>query len=159
FLECLTGKRVVEGETVAEVVFKQLSADPIPIPDAIGDHALGRILRRVTAKDPAAREGTVEALLRELEGCDLSGLRPRTGPVRIDPAPADAATATVQLSSSDPAGRAHRLVEGERRQITAVCCNLGAAGAGPKPADVEELDHVLGVQQEACAQIARRLDG
>ncbi len=159
FLECLSGKRVVEGETVAEVVWKQLSPEPVPIPEAIADHPLGRILRRVTAKDPAARDASVEALLRELEGCDLSGLRPRTGPVRIDPAPADAATATVQLSTTDPGGRGPRLVEGERRQITAVCCNLGAVGTGPRPADVEELDHVLGVQQEACAAVARRLDG
>ncbi len=158
FIECLTGKRVVDGETVAEVVFKQLSPDPIPIPNVVADHALGRILRRVTAKDPAAREATAEGLLHEVEGCDISGLRQRTGPVRIDPAPSDAATATVQFASTAK-GRAPRLVEGERRQITALCCNLGAACAGPKPADVEELDHVLGVQQEACAEIARRFEG
>lgn len=156
FLECLTGKRVISGETVAEVIFKQLSLDPIPIPDVIADHSLGRILRRATAKDAAVREVTAEGLLRDLEGCDVSELRPRTGATRIEPASADAATVTVQFST---APRAPRLVEGERRQITALCCNLGAASVGPKPVDMEELDHVLGTQQEACAEIARRLDG
>ena len=156
FLECLTGKRVVDGETVAEVVFKQLSPDPIPIPDAIADHALGRILRRVTAKDPNAREATAEGLLRELEACDVSALRPRTGAVRIEPTPGDAATATLQIPSGP---RAPRLVEGERRQITALCCNLSAVSIGPKPLDMEELDHVLGTQQEVCSEIARRLEG
>ena len=150
---------MVDGETVAEVVFKQLSAEPVPIPDAIADHSLGRILRRVTAKDPAARDATAEGLLREVEGCDLYGLRPRTGPVRIDPAPSDAATATVQFSSTPSGGRAPRLVEGERRQITALCCNLSAASTGGRAVDAEELDHVLGVEQEACAEIARRFDG
>jgi serine/threonine protein kinase len=74
FLECLTGRRVFDGHAFAEVVFKQLSPDPIPVPSAIADHALGRILRRVTAKDAAARDATADTLLREVEGCDLSGL-------------------------------------------------------------------------------------
>src|SRR6185437_10899875 len=114
---------------------------------------------RATAKDPAQREAGAEPLLRELEGCDLRDLRMRiTGPVRIEPAPSDAATATVQFSSA-PAPSRTRLVEGERRQITALCCNLVAVRAASKPADMEELDHVLGVHQEVCADIARRHGG
>jgi TOMM system kinase/cyclase fusion protein len=160
FLECLTGKRVVDGDTVPEVIFKQLSADPIPIPDSIADHPLGKLLRRVTTKDPAAREVTAEGVMRELEACDVSGLRQKTAPVRLQHAPPDAATATVDIGYALRGGASsQRLVEGERRQITAVCCSLSATAAGPKAADVEELDQILGVQQEACTEIARRFDG
>ncbi|KYG07142.1 protein kinase, partial [Sorangium cellulosum] len=158
FLECLTGKRVIEGETVAEVVFKQLSADPIPIPAEIADHPLGGILRRVTAKDPAARSVSAVSLLRELEACDVAGLRPGARNRRPDRAAHDADT---RVGPSEPPsdGRPQRLVQGERRQITAVCCVLSAAGVGPRAADLEDLDHVLGVQQEACAELARRFGG
>ncbi|WP_437317629.1 TOMM system kinase/cyclase fusion protein [Sorangium sp. So ce385] len=159
FLECLTGKRVIEGATAAEVILKQVSADPIPIPPAIAEHPVGALLRRVTAKDPAAREATAESLLRELEACDVSGLRVTSGHVRIQPSPSDAKTATIAMTSAAPAAPSQRLVEGERRQITALCCNLTATGAGPKAADIEELDHVLGLQQEACAEIAQRFGG
>jgi TOMM system kinase/cyclase fusion protein len=160
FLECLTGKRVIDGETVAEVVFKQLSPDPIAIPDALADHPLGNILRRATAKDPAAREVTAESLLRALEACDVSGLRQRTGPVQLQPASADAATATVDIANVARFGpRSQRLIEGERRQITAVCCTLAATGIGAKAADMEELDQILGAKQETFTEIAGRFGG
>ncbi|CAN93380.1 Protein kinase [Sorangium cellulosum So ce56] len=158
FLECLTGKRVVEGATVAEVVFKQLSAEPIPIPPEIADHPLGDILRRVTAKDPAARQVTAASLLRELEACDVAGLRPGARDRHPGRAAQDAET-PVSPGKPGSDGRHLRLVQGERRQITAVCCILSAAGVGSRAADLEELDHVLGLQQEVCAELARRFGG
>lgn len=158
FLECLSGKRVIDGATVAEVVFKQLSPDPIPIPAHLEGHPLGNILRRVTAKDPMAREATAASLLRELEACDVSGLRQRT-PVKLQAASSDATTATIDFDGMKSSSRSLRLVEGERRQITAVCCSLTARSIGAKPIDLEELDQILGVEQEACIAIARRFDG
>jgi TOMM system kinase/cyclase fusion protein len=156
FLECLTGKRVIEGASVAEVVFKQLSHDPIPIPAMIVDHPLGALLRRVTAKDPARRDVTAEWLLRELEACDVSALRA----AHLKPASDTAVTETVEIASGPNAGAGTtRLVEGERRQITAVCCAISASSTGPKAADMEELDQILGVQQERCVELARRFAG
>jgi TOMM system kinase/cyclase fusion protein len=159
FLECLSGKRVVDGATVAEVVFKQLSADPIPLPESLANHPLGHILRRVTAKEPEARNATAASLLRELEACDVSGLRQRTT-VGHPAASFDATTATLNIEGLPPSTpRALRLVEGERRQITAVCCSLTARSLGAKPVEMEELDQLLGVEQEACIAVARRFDG
>jgi len=159
FLECLSGKRVVDGATVAEVVFKQLSPEPIPIPAHLEGHPLGNILRRVTAKDPEARNATAASLMRDLEACDVSGLRPRT-PMKLQAASSAATTATIDIDGLAKSGpRSARLVEGERRQITAVCCSLTARSLGSKPLDMEELDQLLGVEQEACIAIARRFDG
>ena len=121
FLECLTGKRVIEGDTVADVIFNQLSAEPIPIPAALADHPLGDLLRRVTAKDAAARNVAADGLLRELEECDVSGLRLKGGLARLQPAASDMKTETVEFSGTPSgSGLSKRLVEGERRQITAV---------------------------------------
>ncbi|WP_437980267.1 TOMM system kinase/cyclase fusion protein [Sorangium sp. So ce117] len=160
FLECLTGKRVIAGDTAAEVTFNQLSADPAPIPAAILDHPLGEILQRATAKDAAARNVTADGLLRDLEACDVSGLRPKSGSARLQPAASDMRTATVELASARTGGSlSKRLIEGERRQITAVCCTLAASGTARGPLDTEELEQLLGLQQEACTMIARRFNG
>ncbi|WP_437288939.1 TOMM system kinase/cyclase fusion protein [Sorangium sp. So ce406] len=160
FLECLTGKRVIAGDTAADVIFNQLSADPVPIPAILLDHPLGDILRRATAKDAAARNVTTEGLLRELEECDVSGLRSRSAPARLQPAAPDMRTDTVELARQSSGGAlSSRLVEGERRQITAVCCSLAASSTAHGPVDTEELDQLLGLQQEACTMIARRFNG
>ncbi|MBZ4423294.1 TOMM system kinase/cyclase fusion protein [Myxococcus sp. RHSTA-1-4] len=161
FMECLTGEQVIKGQTAAEVMFQQLSADPILVPTFLADHPLGGILRRVTAKDPLERDVTAESILRELEGCDVRGLpRKNTGPRRLDASPAEGAAATVQFPSTPQGeGEALRIVEGERRQITAVGINLGASGVVPHAADMEEFDQVLGVQQDACIEIARGMGG
>ncbi|WP_437976533.1 TOMM system kinase/cyclase fusion protein [Sorangium sp. So ce295] len=160
FLECLTGKRVIAGDTAADVIFNQLSADPVAIPATIVDHPLGDILRRATAKDAAARNVTTEGLLRELEECDVSGLRSRSAPVRLQRVAPDMLTETVELARQlADGGRSKQLVEGERRQITAVCCTLAASSTAQGQVDTEELDQLLGLQQEACTMIARRFHG
>ncbi|WP_437678781.1 TOMM system kinase/cyclase fusion protein [Sorangium sp. So ce131] len=160
FLECLTGKRAIAGDTAADVIYSQLSADPVPIPAAILEHPLGDILRRATAKDAAARNVTTEGLLRELEECDVSGLRSRSAPARLQRAAPDMRTATVELARErNDGGLSRELVEGERRQITAVCCILTASSTARGPADTEGIDQLLGLQQEACTMIARRFNG
>ena len=153
FIECLTGERVVRGETVAEVVWKQLSPDPISIPSVLANHPLGGLLRRATVKDPEQRDVSAESLLRALETCDVSALRPRFKPASLVPVAPDAATATVAALRGRDRGR--HLVEAERRQITAVCCNLTLFGTGANSVDTEELDQLLSVEQDACTEIAR----
>jgi TOMM system kinase/cyclase fusion protein len=155
FLESLSGKRVVDGGTTAEVVFKQLSLDPIPIPDVLVDHPLGSILRRATAKDAAVRDVTAGSLLRELEAYDVSSLKEWARP----PVVLSAAAPTVNVRMSARNGAGARLVEGERRQVTAVCCVFHTGARGPQGVDVEELDQILGGHQEALAEIAVRHDG
>src|SRR5262249_41396732 len=145
---------------------------PIPIPRALANHPLERLLRRATIKDPTARDVTAAALLRELDACDMSLLDPRAftphgrsvipdvATVMEDrssrPAPgpeldigasgrASAHSVTMgpqaapnprapnpqsrpgpdSARATHPETAAPRLVQGERRQITAVSCTLG----------------------------------
>ncbi|HKE16528.1 MAG TPA: TOMM system kinase/cyclase fusion protein, partial [Kofleriaceae bacterium] len=98
-LECLTGRPVYSGISTAEILYAQLSPEPVPIPARLQDHPLGDLLFRVTHKDEAARAVTARALLAELEACDVD----RPGMRRASDATAAA---------------------GERRQVTALCCTL-----------------------------------
>ena len=157
FLECLTGRRVVEGASAAEIIFKQLSPEPIAIPDALAEHPLGALLRRVTQKDPEQRAVSAKELLRELEALDVRGLSGNSG--LLEPQP-DAGGETSTLEARTHAASApERLVEGERRQITTLCCRLAASGVAGAQVDPDELDHLLGLQQEVCGDIVRRFDG
>lgn len=170
FLECLTGRRVIQGASVPDVVFQQLSSDPIPIPERLAAHPLGRILRRATAKQVESRDASANRLLLELEACDVRGLlidaepRPaqhllafeRTATAQLDRGATDP---TVVSDAEDRPASLVRVVEGERRQITAVCCALSIESATPGAVDVDELDPILSAEQSACAAIARRFGG
>ena len=172
FLESLTGKRVVQGTSAADVVFQQLSSDPIPIPEQLAAHPLGHILKRVTAKDPRARDTAADRLLRELEACDVRGLRFDAAPGSAPRVGSTGETATMEVGSdvTTPTGASSvedlpmtgvRPIEGERRQITAVCCALSVVSEAPGDADVDvdELDPILSAEQSACTAIARRFGG
>lgn len=160
FLECLTGQRVIEGATAAELIFQQLSPEPIPLPVALADHPLGHLLRRVTRKEAEARDVTAEGLLKELEALDLSGLESLSGSRERQPPQESEATASVQIAALQPPSPPfERLIEGERRQITALCCGLSISSTTGVSADPEELDQLLGVQQDVCAAIVRRFEG
>ncbi|MDI1480352.1 TOMM system kinase/cyclase fusion protein [Polyangium sp. y55x31] len=159
FLECLTGERAVDGATAAEVMAAQLSPEPVPIPARLADHPLGRMLRRVTQKDPAARAVTAEKLLRELEALDLGDLAPSTWTARPVPATLEGAPRLGGDGLQSCGAGLTRLIEGERRQITAVCCSLTVVSLKPGAVELEELDQILGAQQEACVKITREHGG
>ncbi|MGK3987476.1 TOMM system kinase/cyclase fusion protein [Sorangium sp. So ce136] len=209
FLECLTGRPSIEGRSLQEVLFRQASSEPIPIPRALLGHPLGALLRRATRKDVAERVVTASGLLRELEACDVEGLTredftetarelgaPRgrepaaagEGPWRYsasETAPLDrkprqtgappggAAEASTLPSPATPTsverptppestradGASAAGLDGERRPLTVVCCAFTASGPSLKNIDVEEIDDLLGEQQDVCAEIARRHRG
>ncbi|EYF06960.1 AAA family ATPase [Chondromyces apiculatus] len=58
-----------------------------------------------------------------------------------------------------PRSSTPRPSEGERRQVTVVCCTLSATGSEDDDLEVEELDALLDAEHEACAVIARRFGG
>jgi TOMM system kinase/cyclase fusion protein len=141
FLECLTGKRALEAGTLHEVIFKQMSPEPITLPEWLQEHRLGRLLRRVLEKDPRARDVTAQSLLLELESYATQGW-PSAG------------SAALQSLGDAPQGAA----EGERRQLTVLSCGLRLVGRGTDAEELEELeelDALLWAQHAACAELAR----
>ncbi|HVG57033.1 MAG TPA: TOMM system kinase/cyclase fusion protein [Hyalangium sp.] len=139
FLECLTGKRVVEGTRLQELIIKQLGPEPIPLPEWLAGHRLGRLLRRVLEKNPKAREVSAQGLLLELESCATQGWP------------------SADTGESQPAAEVSQLsAEGERRQLTALCCGLRLVGEAVNTGDLAELDMLLWAQHTACVELARR---
>jgi len=75
FLECLTGHTIVVAETPYAAVLIHASPEPIPIPDAIASHPLGRVLARATAKNVKDRYQSVKELYQALEDCSVTDLK------------------------------------------------------------------------------------
>jgi TOMM system kinase/cyclase fusion protein len=149
FLECLTGHRVVEGATLQQVLHKQIGVEPVAIPAWLEQHRLGRLLRKVTNKDAATRDISAASVLRELEACAAEGW-PTTEE------PQAAATTTTPSSLRDTLITRS---EGERRQLTAVCCHLHLVRAEGDQTDEEDLDRLLWSLHTVCVEAARRHDG
>ncbi len=72
FLEALTGRRAVNGETLADIIAAQVSVAPVVIPDEIIRHPLGQILARATAKHLDQRFLDAEEALAALEACQFA---------------------------------------------------------------------------------------
>ncbi|WP_437975280.1 protein kinase [Sorangium sp. So ce295] len=75
FLECLTGRRSTPGGSSGTGIVLRDGRELARFPDALLDHPLGGILRRATVEDVARREVTADGLLRELDTCEVDGLR------------------------------------------------------------------------------------
>jgi serine/threonine protein kinase/tetratricopeptide (TPR) repeat protein len=68
YLECLTGEPVM-GTTPHEIIHGHLSPEPVPIPRALMDRELGRVLRLVTEKDVRKRTISAAEVLAAMQRC------------------------------------------------------------------------------------------
>ena len=163
FLECLMGKPVYGG-TAAEIFYRLLGPDPVPIPAALERHPLGDLLARAVRKDIAERAATAHGLHEALDACDLRGLSREAmlgaggSPAREDTRPLSS-TATVATSLDGRRVPAPRALDGERRQLTALYCRLSARATAAQALDAEALDDPLRSALALCADVARRHGG
>ncbi len=134
FLECLTGSVAVTGASGQDVIMRQLGPEPVPIPPWLRQHRIGRLVEVATAKSIERRTVTVEELLDALTA----------GPATMEEPRAD--------------GPALVASEGERRQLTLVCCRIAVA-CNDGPPDVEEADVLLQAHRAAITDIASRHGG
>lgn len=70
-LECLTGRPVFDGKTLAHIYRQQLDAEPIRIPLGLSQHRLGLLLQSVLSKNPSARTLDAPAVYRQFLRLDL----------------------------------------------------------------------------------------
>ena len=144
-VECLTGETVIRG--TAGILLHQIGGEPVPVPPAIRESSLGRILDRVLAKEPEARVASAQELLRALETCDLGDLRwtPPPGPAGR---PADGTAPARAMHPGGEGGgaptRAALRTEIEARPVVLVCCRLAGRGGA--------LDDLARAALRDCAQ-------
>lgn len=131
-IECLTGHPFIQGPSVADILYQQLSPVDIALPPAIAAHPLGRVLRHALCKDPRQRAESAHTLAAEFRSLHFTALvgdldHRRAGHVAHQSPGARYTSGPPHLA--DPP-------DGDYRQVTALCCRVAAIG------DLSELDSV-----------------
>ncbi|MBC7859527.1 MAG: protein kinase, partial [Burkholderiaceae bacterium] len=158
FIECLTGRPAVSGQTLAEIFHKQLSALEVPIPPALLGHPLAALLRRVLKKNPAERAGLAASLYRDFQKINLANIVGDLDP-RRDAAPA-ADTAHPSLPSATRAYQpAWFGLSYARQQISVLCCSLFVTTPLENEIELEALEALERDQLSLCIDTATRYGG
>ena len=149
-LECLLGRSVMAGATLAEVFHRQLSTDEVPLPAGLVGHPLGSLLRRVLRKDPRARPNDAPALCEEFRTLHVTDLLDALG---------QSETRVAESVDQTAVGRSPVRTYRERRQITVLCCGLSVVSTRDTDPDFEALDAVQQDQLVFCADTLARFGG
>ncbi|QDQ79689.1 TOMM system kinase/cyclase fusion protein [Paraburkholderia megapolitana] len=174
-IECLTGHAVMQGASVAEILYQQLSPVDVALPPAIAAHPLGTVLRRALNKDPRQRAGSAEELGRHFREIHFPALVGELNyrPARLAVSSAVAADMSMGVArngngaGSTPAAAA---VAGERRQVTTLCCSVTISSDGSVDAAALADEDAVSVNRDAldayaaqwltqCSDIAIRYGG
>ncbi|MGN6669768.1 MAG: TOMM system kinase/cyclase fusion protein, partial [Trinickia sp.] len=123
-IECLTGRPVMQGLTLADILYQQLSPVDVALPPAIAAQPLGTVLRRALSKDPRQRAVSAHVLADEFRSLHFAALVGALDYRRIAPASQRASGAMGTAGLAQP-------LDGEYRQITALCCRVAAVGEEP----------------------------
>lgn len=148
FLECITGRPVINGTTLAEIYQQHLSPVEIALPTSIVGHPLGEFLRRVLRKQPSARAADAAKLyaeFRQLHLGDLVGALGNGHGIRHD---SDLSTMTLAPHA--------RL---EQRQVTVLALALRMVPRLGSLIDVNTLDQIQRDQLDLCRDALARYGG
>jgi TOMM system kinase/cyclase fusion protein len=144
-IECLTGQAVMQGASIAEILYQQLSPVDVALPPAIAAHPLGTVLRLALNKDPRQRAASAQALAVPFRALHFEALVGEFNYRR---------GSTARLKASGAAA------SGAYRQVTALCCHVGFADDAAyeaQAADPALLDALEAREQQwrtRCADIA-----
>ncbi|WP_368040875.1 TOMM system kinase/cyclase fusion protein [Burkholderia lata] len=120
-IECLTGEVVMQGASVADILYQQLSPVDIALPPSIASHPLGSVLRHALSKNPAQRAASADELAAQFRALNFAALVGRFDAGR--------ASRRTRPHPSTPHSEAIATA-GEYRQVTTLCCCVTIAGDG-----------------------------
>ncbi len=120
-IECLTGEVVMQGASVADILYQQLSPVDVALPPAIASHPLGSVLRRALSKHPAQRAASADQLAEQFRMLNFAAL--------VGPFDAGRASRPMHPPPFMPRSEAVTTA-GEYRQVTTLCCCVTIAGDG-----------------------------
>ena len=147
-IECLTGRTVMEGDSIAEIFQRQLQAAHVPIPSAIVGHPLANLLRRVLEKNPQQRPGDATQLYEDYKTINFNTI---VG--KITQAPTEQFAdedVTIDSDLDVVIGRS------DKRQITVLCAKLSLVLPDDYQISNELLDTIQKDQLTTCTDIAVR---
>lgn len=150
-IECLTGKAVMEGASIAEVFQKQLMATSVPLPPSIIGHPLAGLLRRVLEKNPRNRAEEAQSLFEEFEQINFNTLIGNIDQQkRVNDSGNEYTIADEMIWSG---------VSSSRKQMTILCLKLNLVVTKGVHLDLETLDTIQKDQLNLCKDIAVRYGG
>ncbi len=148
--EMLTGQLPFRAEYEAAMMYSILNEEPQPLANLRSDvpAALTRIVARTLSKQAEQRYQTMADLLVELQEAKSPevSFKSTEGKSR-------------QTASATPERLSTKSAVAERRQVTAMFCDLTAASATAEPLDPEDLHHALPAYRQLCAKVIARFDG
>lgn len=145
FLECLTGKHPYSGNSIAEIVQKQLSHSQVPLPLTLTNHPLGTFLSWILNKETQRRGGDAKLILSRFTKldydplCDLNGFLTNSK---------ELTTPMMQAGLLRDTQKGTK--KSERRQITALSLELGISSGGVMKEDI--LDEIYHNLLEICCE-------
>ncbi|VWB25321.1 serine/threonine protein kinase [Burkholderia lata] len=120
-IECLTGEVVMQGASVADILYQQLSPVDIALPPSVASHPLGSVLRHALSKNPAQRAASADELAAQFRAINFAAL--------VGPFDAGRASRRMQPHPFTPRSEAVATA-GEYRQVTTLCCCVTITGDG-----------------------------
>ena len=158
-LECLTGKPVIKGKSIAEVFQQQLMPSHVSMPPAIIGHPLGDLMRRVLEKNPQRRITSAQLILDEIEVINFNTL---TGTIRSNISAPSTSDDDWDDEDDDPTvvnTLLSRSSSALRKQITVVGIKLNLILSRRSSLDLETLDAIEKDQLNLCKDIAIKYGG
>ncbi|MCB9230760.1 MAG: TOMM system kinase/cyclase fusion protein [Bacteroidia bacterium] len=150
-LECLTGKPVMQGESVAEVFQQQLNMTNIPLTPAVAGHPLADVLRKVLQKNARQRSADAKTVWEQFRKINPSTLVGKISSHENEEAGSEPITQANQLAWND--------FKSEKRQITVLCVKLNLSLSPPATLDMETLDTLQRDQMSLCEDVGARYGG
>lgn len=151
FLECLTGKPVMNANNVADIFQLQLNPDSIALPHAIANHPIAGILKIVLQKKPANRIYNTQQLFDEFSKVNFNTI---VGKISSQPQ----YTSTVEEYTIDNQLQIKNTKQ-EKRQITVLCAKLSLSVPNSGQIDIEILDAIQEDQLRLYSEIALKFGG
>ncbi|TXD02693.1 TOMM system kinase/cyclase fusion protein, partial [Burkholderia pseudomallei] len=159
-IECLTGHPVMQGASLADVLYQHLSPVDVALPPAIAAHPLGDVLRDALNKDPRQRAESAQALANRFRAIHFPAL---VGGLRYGARHGRRALAEPGVAAREPGGTIALDAPVGRRQVTALCCRVSVVSTLARPADAaaddEALDAFHAHWLTRCSDIAVRYGG
>lgn len=149
-IESLTGCAAIQGNSIADIYYQQLSPDTIPIPAFLKQHPVYDLLQAVLAKHPNDRMGDVHTLFERFRQLDLSTLQ-------LLPASQVALEEHGHLTQDN--SLAWMYEKKDKRQITILCASIRLVHSPDTTADEDILEEIQKAQLTACTDIATRNGG
>ncbi len=150
-IECLTGKAVMDGGSLAEVLQHQLMPAKVPIPPTIVDHPLGNLLNRILEKNPANRIGDADSVLKEFENINFNTL---TGSIQESPVKPYILNGDTLTQST-----VRNIADGIQKQLTILCLKISLTPLADQNTSLKILDTIQKDLLNHCKDTALRYGG